>query len=405
VPYEFKYYFLLEEFMQIPSYELIQEVQAVSGSLAQQIEHATKTIGDLNTMAHELGLDVQLKPNNVEIEAKLKNDAAYWSRTGDLNYHQLAGIKTWLEGKIDSAVRSSGSNVIYLIIDFQNVFGCLQDFVGRIRIISGFYDTHDYRKCMMELADILRSKVEKLHQEHRAPIGIILCAQNHNLAYNPDFYNLIALLNYCCEVTGYRDGIIVIPTHNRSEFDDFMVAVAGDILNKKIGLKREPYYILTSDQLRDLWGINIQLAHRISIDNYLLYYYGIDLRRKYRIMSPIIPLSYISKFKDELKATNNYVNYRNELQSRSEVWRSQHYPLRPLPRPSPASSSRPTPYSRPPAFSRRRSPSGGGSFKSRKSRKRRKINKKNYSQKHKTTIKAHRKYSKKHRTYKKQKHS
>jgi hypothetical protein len=395
VPYKLKDYFLLEEFMQIPSYELIHEVQAVSGSLAQQIEYATKTIEELNSMAQGLGLDVQLKPNNVEIEAKLKNDAAYWSRTGDLNYHQLAGIKTWLEGKIDSAVRSSGSNVIYLIIDFQNVFGCLQDFVGRISIISGFYDTHDYRKCMMELADILRSKVEELHHEHGAPIGIILCAQNHNLAYNPDFYNLIALLNYCCKVTGYNDGIIVIPTHNRSEFDDFMVAVAGDILNKKRGLKREPYYILTSDQLRDLWGINIQLAHRISIDNYLLYYYGIDLRRKYRIMSPIIPLYYISKFKNELKATNNYVNYRNELQSRSEFWRSQHYPLTPPlpPRPSPHLTSDIS-------KSHRGKSHRGGTIKNKKSRK---MSKKKSHKKHKTTIKAHRKYSKKykkHRTYK-----
>jgi len=307
VPYEFENYFLPQEYMQIPSSAQIAALQAVSGSLSDQIANAQTSINDLNAIAYGIGLDLELHPTEEQIVAKLKNDAAYWARTGHVDFLQLEGIKKWFEGKINSGIRSCGSRgsrVIYLIIDFQNVFGCLQDFVGRLNINGDFYNADDYRKCMMELAHILCSKVLDLYTEHNAPIGIVLCAQNHNLYYNPDFYNLIKQLNYCSEDTGYIGGIIVIPTHSRSEFDDFMAAVAGDILNKKKPLQQKSYYLFTSDQLRDLRGINAQLARRQSVDIYLLHYYDI-------ILDDTTPYG-IGQYKDYLKRTG-YLSYRNIL--------------------------------------------------------------------------------------------
>jgi hypothetical protein len=372
LPYEFEKYFLPQEYMQIPSSAQIAALQAVSGSLPEQIAYAQTSINDMNTIAYGLGLDLELRPTEEEIVAKLRTDAAYWARTGDIDFTQLEGIKEWFEGKIDSGIMSCGlrgSQVIYLIIDFQNVFGCLQDFVGKLNKDGDFYNYDDYRKCMMELAHILCSKVLDLYEEHNAPIGIVLCAQNHNLYYNPDFYNLIKELNSCSARTGYRDGIIVIPTHSRSEFDDFMVAVAGEILNKKKTLQQEPYYLFTSDQLRDLQGINAQLAHRLSVDIYLLSYYRINL-------SDTTPGG-IRKYKAYLKTTG-YLLYRNRLLNSGKFWKATPYPLTPPhPPPPPISSVTRT-------ITKRR---GGGTIKYKKSllnKRTRKIYKKNYSQKMKT---------------------
>jgi len=313
---------------------------------------------------------------------------------------------------------------------------------------------------MSEIADILCRIVMNRHNYMgRRPIGIILCVQNHNLNDNPDFYNLIDTLNNCIRRTGFNGNIIVIPTHNRGAFDDFIFLTAGDILNKipqvpGRTIEQEPYEMLTNDELRDMLGINLQLTHKMGIDEFLLFYYGLNLHPDLQpVKSGIERQKQISKFKRNLNAAplfdrpvpkgNLYSTWRMDPYdllphlgpARSHEIRNRPYnPLASASYPapffshavpssyaapssytaassrhsgsygpfsgSPASSSRPSLFPRPPASSRRRSPSTGGSFKSRK---RRKINKKNYSQKHKTTIKARRKYSKKHRTYKKQK--
>jgi hypothetical protein len=499
--------------MQIPGHALYNEARKTITSLEQQIRTAKYAIYALNHQAEQAGIAVRLNPSDQDIKDKLATEYTYWLRSTDLDRDQLSAIIQWLENEI---MKSIGKNrrVFYLIIDFQNIFGSLQDIIGKCPKKRDDPDKHSM--YMSEIADILCSIVMIKHNNMSGrPIGIILCVQNHNLNDNPDFYNLIDTLNDCIMRTGFKGNIIVIPTHNRGAFDDFIFLTAGSILNKisqvpGITLDQEPYEMLTNDELRDMLGITLQLTHKTGIDEFLLFYYGLDSRRDLQpIKSGIERQNQISKFKRKLKAApaskrpkphgHIYSTWRidpydlvphsgpyhdHAIRNRSynpvasarpaaasarraaasarpvvtsarpavTSTRPAAAPARPAvtsTRPSyfsshaasssyaapfsshaasssyvapfsshvassrhsgsygpfsgsPASSSRPSPYSRPTAFSRRHGPSIGGSFKSRK---RRKINKKNYSQKHKTTIKAHRKYSKKHTTYKKQKNS
>jgi len=505
VPHEFDEMVLPRQFMQIPGQALYKEAIKTIASLEQQISSARDAIYAMNYEAEKAGIAVRLEPSDPEIINKLKKEYTYWLRSADLRRGQLSAIIQWLKTEIIKSIRKN-PNVFYLIIDFQNIFGSLQDIIGKCPKKRDDPDKHSM--YMSEIAHILcRIVMDRHNYMDRRPIGIILCVQNHNLNDNPDFYNLIATLNNCIMRTGFNGNIIVIPTHNRGAFDDFIFLTAGDILNKisqvpGITIEQEPYEMLTNDELRDMLGINLQLTHKIGIDEFLLIYYGLDLHPDLQpIKSGIERQNQISKFKRNLNAAPLFERPvpKGKLYS---TWRMDPYDLLPHLGPprsheirdrpynpvasvrpaasssyaapffshaasssyaapffshaapssyaapfsshaasssyvapfsshaasssyvapfsshaassrhsgsygsfsgSPASSSRPSPYSRPSAFSRRRGPSIGGSFKSRKSRKRRKINKKNYSQKHKTTIKARRKYSKKHRTYKKQK--
>jgi hypothetical protein len=519
VPHEFETMVLPRALMQIPGHALYNEARKTITSLEQQIRTAKYAIYALNHQAEQAGIDVRLNPSDQDIIDKLETEYTYWLRSTDLDRDQLSAIIQWLKTEIIKSIDKNRS-VFYLIIDFQNIFGSLQDIIGKCPKKRDDPDKHSM--YMSEIADILcRIVMIKHNNMGRRPIGIILCVQNHNLNDNPDFYNLIDTLNDCIRRTGFNGNIIVIPTHNRGAFDDFIFLTAGGVLNKisrvpGITIDQEPYEMLTNDELRDMLGITLQLTHKTGIDEFLLFYYGLGSHRDLQpIKDGIERQKQISKFKRKLKAAPAserpephgyiYSTWRidpYDLLPRSGPVRShaiRNRPYNPVTsarpaaasarpaaasvrpaaasarpvvtsarpaaasaRPShfsshaasssyvapfsshaapssyvapfsshaapfsshaasssyaassrhsgsPASSSRPSPYSRPSAFSRRPGPSIGGSFKSRK---RRKINKKNYSQKHKTTIKAHRKYSKKHRkyskkhrTYKKQKNS
>jgi len=117
-----------------------------------------------------------------------------------------------------------------------------------------------------------------------------------------------------------------------------------------------------------LRGINAQLAHRLSVDIYLLSYYGI-------ILSNTTP-SGIGQYKAHLKTTG-YLLYRNILLNSGKFWKPTRYPLTPPhPPPPPPTIPRATP-----TIGKRR---GGGTIKYKKSllnKRTRKIYKKNYSQK------------------------
>ena len=303
-----KYKEIIMPYMQIPSQEIIDEATRVSSSLEDQVNLAKKKIKELNDTAWAVGLNIQLNPRDEQIEHKItNNDASYWLRTGNISESQLRNILGWLKDKINKQINYSGEDIIYLIIDFQNVFGCYQDFTGRIPKIGDHYDPAKLRIAMKELAHILCSQLMQLYNipDNGVPIGIILCAQNHNLDYNPDFYNLIDELNRCSRRTGMQDDIIVIVTHNRAEFDDFMLAVTGNILNNNRYyryLKQKRYYILTSDQLSDLTGIDLRYAVIISIDVRLIYYYDIYHNSKRPLTNHEIQV-----YKDWLKTTSMYI--------------------------------------------------------------------------------------------------
>jgi hypothetical protein len=316
-----KYQEIIMPYMQIPSQEMIDEATTVSSSLEDQVELARKKIKELNDTAMALGLNIQLTPNDEQIEHKItNNDASYWLRTGNISESQLENILIWLEDKINKQIMYSGKDIIYLIIDFQNVFGCYQDFTGRIPKIGDHYDPVKLRIAMKELAHILCSQLMRLYNNPRngIPIGIILCAQNHNLDYNPDFYNLIDELNRCSRGTGMRNDIIVIVTHNRAEFDDFMLAVTGNILNNNRYFKQKRYYILTSDRLSDLTGIDLRYAVIKSIDDHLIYYYNISHNSKVPSTNHEIQV-----YKDWLKTTGNYIRPSEMIHSR--YWDGRPY--------------------------------------------------------------------------------
>jgi hypothetical protein len=315
-----KYQEIIMPYMQIPSQEMIDEASTVSSSLEDQVELAKKKIKELNDTAKAVRLNIQLKPTDEQIEYKITNsDASYWLRTGHISKSQLENILIWLEDKINEQIKYSGKDIIYLIIDFQNVFGCYQSFTGRIPKIGDHYEPAKLRIAMKELAHILCSQLMQLYKIHGngVPIGIILCAQNHNLDYNPDFYNLIDELNRCSRDTGMRNDIIVIVTHNRAEFDDFMLAVTGNILNNNRYYryfkqkKQKLYYILTSDRLSDLTGIDLRYAVIKSIDDHLIYYYNIYHNSKMPSTNHEIQV-----YKDWLKNTRNYIRPAEMIDSR-----------------------------------------------------------------------------------------
>ena len=445
VPHEFEKMVLPRELMQIPGQALYKEAIKTIASLEQQISSARDAIFAMNYQAEQAGIDVRLEPSDLEIIDKLKKDYTYWLRTADLDRGQLSDIIKWLETKIEESIRTN-PNVFYLIIDFQNIFGSLQDIIGKCPNKRDDPDKHSM--YMSEIADILCRIVMNRHTNmDRRPIVIILCVQNHNLNENPDFYNLIVTLNNCIRSTGFRGNIIVIPTHNRSAFDDVIFLTTGHILNKittvaGITIEPEPYEILSNDELRDMLGINIQLTHKTGIDEFLLIYYGLTSHPDLQpVKSGIERQKQISKFKRNLNASppfdrpvpNGYIYSTWRIAPydilphtgpyRSHDIRDRPYnpvaSIRPVAYPRPASSSlsiRSHPYSRGAPSSSAHSSSGpyrrggyGGTIKNKKllkhnyHKKTRKMTKKNYSKKHKTTIKAHRKYSKKykkHRTYK-----
>ena len=399
VPYEFTEMVLPRSLMQIPGEALYDEALKTIGSLEEQISFARNAIFAMNHQAEEAGIDVRLQPSDPELIAKLKNEYTYWLRTADLEMGQLSGIIKWLKKKIIESTNTN-PNVFYLIIDFQNIFGSLQDIIGKCPKKQDNPDKHSM--WMSEIADILcKIVMNRYTNMRRIPIGIILCVQNHNLNDNPDFYNLIVTLNRCVRITGFSSNIIVIPTHNRSAFDDFIFLTAGDILNKNspqktttvAGITREPepYEMLTNDELRDMLGINIQLTHKMGIDEFLLSYYRLNDHPS------LLPVKFgierqrqISAFKKTLDKGYPFARPRPNRYIYS-TWRRAPYDILPHTGPSPPiSGSARTASSRDDlslsASSRRTRPHSGGTIKYKKSlatKRSRKVYKKKYK-KHKT---------------------
>ena len=148
-----------------------------------------------------------------------------------------------------------------------------------------------------------------------------------------------------------RNDIIVIITHNRAEFDDFMIAVISEILDTEIKhnyLFQRQYYILTSDLLGDVTGSKFEFASIRSIDEYLIRWLKLNIG----------PLT-----------RSNIENYK--------AWLSMHNAYKPVPERiySPEWTTTPYPY---------HTLSSGGTIKYKKSllhKQTRKIVKKKYSQK------------------------
>ena len=294
IPSRYQEIVMPEQYRQKPSYETIKDAYTVNRTLEEQTQFANLQIGEMQSMTNRLGIQAQIAPDIKDIINKLINtDSTYWARTTDITAEQIIGIIEWIHTKIQKHINlnSSGRRIIYLIIDFQNVFGCLRDLIGPTSISEN----------MMEIAHILCSLVQDLYAKNGyAPIGIILCAHNNTLDKNPDFYNLINELNYCTRLTGFNSDIIVIPTHNRGQLDDYMLVVVGEILN---GYTTFQYFILTSDLLRDMKGISIQLSRILSIDDVLFKYYGIHIPHIH-MLSETTKRHFIQAFKDKLGKTN-----------------------------------------------------------------------------------------------------
>ena len=102
-----------------------------------------------------------------------------------------------------------------------------------------------------------------------------------------------------------------------------MLVVVGEILN---GYTTFQYFILTSDLLRDMKGISIQLSRILSIDDVLFKYYGIHIPH---MLSKTKKRDFIRAFKDELGKTNTrgelipYINLRRAIDTR--YWQSTPY--------------------------------------------------------------------------------
>ena len=405
VPHEFTDMVLPRPLMQIPGPALYGEASKTKISLDQQISSAKQAIYVMNQLAEQAHIDVRLAPTDREIETKLNTDYTYWLRTADLNIDQLSGIIEWLTKKITESI-TTNPNGFYLIIDFQNIFGSLQDIIGKCPRKQDDPDKHSM--WMSEIADILcKIVMNRYNYMRRIPIGIILCVQNHNLNDNPDFYNLIVTLNRCVRITGFSGNIIVIPTHNRSAFDDFIFLTAGDILNKNspqktitvAGITREPepYEMLTNDELRDMLGINIQLTHKMGIDEFLLSYYRLnDHPYLLPVRFGIERQRQISAFKKTLDEGYPFARPRPNRYIYS-TWRRAPYDILPHTGPSPPiSGSARTASSRDDlslsASSRRTRHHSGGTIKYKKSlatKRSRKVYKKTYKKtyKKKKTIK------------------
>ena len=312
IPSRYQEIVMPEQYRQKPSYETIKDAHTVSRSLEEQTHFANLQIGQMQHMTNTLGIQAQIAPDIKDIINKLINtDSTYWARTTDITAEQIIGIKEWIHTKIQKHIISSDIRIIYLIIDFQNVFGCLRDLIGPTSISEN----------MMEIADILCSLVQYLHNNNDyAPIGIILCAHNNTLNKNPDFYNLINELNRCTRLTGFNSDIIVIPTHNRGQLDDYMLVVVGEILNGYRPLQQTSYFILTSDLLRDMKDISTQLSRIISIDDVLFNYYSIPIPP---MLSEKEKRDYIRRFKAGFNKTKPYINLRRALDPR--YWQSTPY--------------------------------------------------------------------------------
>ena len=396
VPDEFKPMILPKWLQQKPSSGLYRAAKkaALEGPEAQ-IAQARAGLRIFNAIIGSVGLNIKLDPDGAAIVDKLNKDATYWLRTTDITRRQLLGIINWLQGKIEAG-REKNPSAFYLIIDYQNFYGCLRDIIG---------PGHDTHVFMSEVADILCYIIKKKSREERKPIGIILCMHNHNLRPSSGFYDLIRILNSCIADTGYRGAIIVIPTHNRSSFDDLILFIAAQVvydiqLNTPF---REQYNILTSDGLRDMTGnIATHLIHTHGINEYLMSYYN--------LLSPSeINTGSARQIIDEIKRNNNYVMIgRRPYLSResSPLPRGvSHYPPA-LPLSHISASSYDASY---PSASSHRPPShgssrrhGGGTIKYKKSlatKRSRKVYKKKYSQK---VTSMHKKY-KKHKTIKRKK--
>ena len=405
VPAEFKPMILPKWLQQKPSSGLYRAAKkaALEGPEAQ-IAQARAGLRIFNAIIGSVGLNINLNikldPDGAAIVDKLNKDATYWLRTTDITRRQLLEIISWLQGKIEAG-REKNPSAFYLIIDYQNFYGCLRDIIG-----PG-YDTHVF---MSEVADILCYIIKKKSREERKPIGIILCMHNHNLRPSSGFYDLIRILNSCIAYTGYRGAIIVIPTHNRSSFDDLILFIAAQVVyNIQLHtLFREQYNILTSDGLRDMKGnIATHLIHTQGINEYLMSYYD--------LLSPSeINRDTARQIIDEIKINHNYVmiGRRPDLSRESSPLPrgvSYYPPALPLSHSSDsrsgalsrgasyrsASSHRPPPH----GSGRRHS---GGTIKYKKSlatKRSRKVYKKKYSQK---VTSVHKKY-KKHKTIKRKK--
>ena len=325
IPLRFQKIILPQEFRQIPNQKIIDEVVGAT-SLDEQVALSKKYIKELNRIARTLRLNAQLNPTDKQIKKKLqKVDASYWMRTGNIDEAQLLNILTWFKTKINDHIIYSGKNIIYLIIDFQNVFGCYQAFTGIIPALGGNYNPIKLRIALKEIAAILCSLVRQYHENHGStvPISIILCAQNHNIKYNPDFYSLILELNKCTWRTGMRNDIIVIITHNRAEFDDFMIAAISEILDTKIKLTylfQRRYYILTSDLLGDVTGSKFEFATIRSIDEYLIWWLKLNIGPLTR--------SNIENYKTWLSMNNAYKSLPERIYSPD--WTTTPYPYHTL---------------------------------------------------------------------------
>ena len=289
VPKEFEQMVLPIEWQQKPTDRLYLEAQeAASRGPAAQITQAKVGIAELNSNIQRLGLDIALDPDDAAIVNKLSKDVTYWLRTFDITQPQLLGIMTWLQEKIKEGIKNN-THAFYLIIDYQNFYGCLRDVIG------GGDNTHLF---ISELADILcwliTNKFKDIFKKtgKRIPIGIILCIHNHNFDPSSGFDDLIRRLNTCIRVaTGYKGDIIIAPTHNRSSFDDLLLFIAAQqVFNiqkeTQEELYQELYTILTSDELRDMKGkIASHFINTQGINELLMTYYRL-----------IYPLSNINKY-------------------------------------------------------------------------------------------------------------
>ena len=318
IPSRYRGIVMPEQYMQKPSYETIDDARIHSRSLEEQVHFANLQVGKMQSMTRELGLQAQIAPDIKDIIKKIINtDSTYWARTTDISKEQIIGIIEWIQTKIQKHINSSGERIIYLIIDFQNVFGCLRDLIGPT----------NFSENMIEIADILCNLVRHLHDMHGAPIGIILCAHNNTLNKNPDFYNLINELGRCSRRTRLYGDILVLPTHNRGQLDDYLLVVVGEILNGYRTLQQNSYFILTSDLLRDMTGISTQLSRIISIDDVLFNYYGIPIPPG---LNEKDKREHIRLFKEQLKQTNArgelinpYIELRRVIDPR--YWQSTPY--------------------------------------------------------------------------------
>ena len=152
VPHEFVTMVLPRALMQIPGHALYNEARKTITSKQQQIRTAKYAIYALNHQAEQAGIDVRLNPSDQDIIDKLETEYTYWLRTTDLDRDQLSAIIQWLKTEIMESI-DKNRRVFYLIIDFQNIFGSLQDIIGKCPKKRDDPDKHSM--YMSEIAEIL----------------------------------------------------------------------------------------------------------------------------------------------------------------------------------------------------------------------------------------------------------